>query len=298
MFGLSNAALANQSEFPDPSYFTTTASNFDQYFAIETQAYGPAFRNSPTPGNSRNAMTRTGNQLPQSQFEPIPDMTGGDPHISILITDALAGTGEGGYFYSGNFFAQNILNCGNAPRAVSDELPMVVIGSDNYTTGPGLPQYNPPYWLSTDMPRSLSPRNAAAPAPQHGQVLHAACNRADCRSRRLVDRRRVLDACRRHRGQRNRDRHPALLVQLPCSSPSLKVFVDVVHRISTQPRHRHRSIRVLLLHGRQLRSRLPLPALRVRPFRRLDGVARHLRRLPLRDTGAVERQSDLGGGGE
>ena len=83
-------------------------------------------------------------------------MTGIDPHISILITDALLGTGEGGYFYSGNFFAQNILNCGQAPRAPSNELPMVVIGADNYTPGTGLPQYNPGYWVGTDMPRALS----------------------------------------------------------------------------------------------------------------------------------------------
>src|ERR1700730_5693883 len=83
-------------------------------------------------------------------------MTGKDPHISILITDALVGTGEGGYFYSGNLFAQNVLNCSTPPHPVSNELPMVVIGSDNYMTGPNLPQYNPSYWLGTDVPRSLS----------------------------------------------------------------------------------------------------------------------------------------------
>lgn len=149
-----NVSLGNPNEFPDQSVFATTAANFDSYFAIETQAFGPGY----SPANVSNfaQCDTNGNQLPQNQYQPIPDMTGVDPHISVLITDALVGTGEGGYFFGGDLIAQNILNCSPPLRYPSNGLPMIVIGSDNYPTGPNLPQYNPGYWLGTDMPRSLS----------------------------------------------------------------------------------------------------------------------------------------------
>ena len=149
-----NTALGNAAEFPDPSYFAAAGANFDRYFAIETQAFGPPW--SPANLTQYGQCDSNANPLPKSQYEPIPDMTGADPHVHILITDVLAGVGEGGYFYSGNFIAQNVLNCSPIPRAVSNELPMLVIGGANYPPATGYSQYNPQYWLNTDMPRSLS----------------------------------------------------------------------------------------------------------------------------------------------
>ena len=149
-----NVSLANPNEFPDQSVFATTATNFDSYFATETQAFGPAF--SPANVTAFSQCDSNGNTISP---QPVPDMTGTDPHITILITDALIGTGEGGYFFGGDLISQNILNCSPAPRYPSNGLPMLVIGSDNYPTGPpgsNLPQYNPGYWAGTDMPRSLS----------------------------------------------------------------------------------------------------------------------------------------------
>ncbi|MBV8074200.1 MAG: hypothetical protein JO140_02135, partial [Candidatus Eremiobacteraeota bacterium] len=87
---------------------------------------------------------------------PVPDLTGSDPRIHILITDVLAQNGEGGYFYSGNLFSQGVLNCTAIPRPVSNELPMVVIGGDRNRPAPNVPLHNPQYWLTTDMPRALS----------------------------------------------------------------------------------------------------------------------------------------------
>ena len=149
-----NTSLGNTAEFPDASYFTAVGANFDRYFAIETQAFGPPW--SPANVTQYGQCDSNANPLPQSQFEPIPDMTGIDPHIHILITDVLVGAGEGGYFYSGNLFAQNVLNCSPTPRAVSNELPMLVVGGGNYPVVPGYSQYNPQFWLNTDMPRTLS----------------------------------------------------------------------------------------------------------------------------------------------
>jgi cobyrinic acid a,c-diamide synthase len=155
-----NTSLANPNEFPDNSYFTTTASNFDNYFNIESQQFGPVFASANIGPTTYNQCDSNGQTLPTSQWETTPDMTGRDPHVNIVITEALAGTGEGGYFYSGDEFAQQVLNCSGPPRAVSNEVPMFVIGSDNYGAPPAgvtnLPQYNPTYWLNTDMPRSMS----------------------------------------------------------------------------------------------------------------------------------------------
>ncbi|MBV8151128.1 MAG: hypothetical protein JOY59_06180, partial [Candidatus Eremiobacteraeota bacterium] len=149
-----NTALANAQEFPDTSYFTAAASAFDQYFAIETQDYGPAFATANI--TTYQQCDSNGTPLPAGQYETPPDLTGQDPHINVIVSDALAGTGEGGYFYSGDFYAQQVLNCAAPPRPVSNEMPSVVIEGDNYSTGPSLPQYNPPYWLGTDMRRSMS----------------------------------------------------------------------------------------------------------------------------------------------
>ncbi|MBV8602229.1 MAG: hypothetical protein JO359_11760, partial [Candidatus Eremiobacteraeota bacterium] len=149
-----DAALADPAEFPDASYFTAAATNFDRYFAIETQAFGPAF--APANVTQYGQCDANANPLPQNAYGPVPDLTGTDPHIHVLITDVLTQNGEGGYFYSGNLFPQGMLNCTAIPRPVSNELPLLVIGGDRNPAIAGVPLHNPQYWLATDMPRALA----------------------------------------------------------------------------------------------------------------------------------------------
>ncbi|GAC1659837.1 MAG: hypothetical protein NVS4B13_05970 [Candidatus Elarobacter sp.] len=86
-------------------------------------------------------------------------MTGSNgTSIDVVITDALAGTGEGGYYYVANELPQALWDCASPSpsRPVSNNTSMFVITGNNYSTGPNLTQFNEPYWLNTDVPRSLS----------------------------------------------------------------------------------------------------------------------------------------------
>ena len=139
------------------SDWQTVATTFDADYARETVAFGPAFFPGPTP--SYTQCDSAGNDLDPTHhgagYQPVPDLSGADPHISILITNALENTGEGGYFFFGSELNDQELNCAyHGPHAPSNALPMFIIGADNYGTS-GSPTYDESYWLHTDMPRSL-----------------------------------------------------------------------------------------------------------------------------------------------
>ena len=137
------------------STWTTVASTFDHDYAIETQAFAPAFltQYSPTPSFEQCAAGST-TGLPQSEYQPVPDLSGGDPHISIVITAALDNTGEGGYFDSENLLNDQELNCGG-PHAPSNGLPMVVLADDVYSTTSGNVVHDATFWQNVDMKRSM-----------------------------------------------------------------------------------------------------------------------------------------------
>ncbi|MBV9438687.1 MAG: hypothetical protein JOZ24_01710, partial [Candidatus Eremiobacteraeota bacterium] len=157
-----NASLATQGEFTNvPAEFQTVANDFDSYYATETNAYGPAWFPStsaitPIYSQSTGQCDANGNVLPQNQWKTLDISGSAGTSIDVVITDALAGTGEGGYYYVVNEIPQEVWNCASAPKPVSDNTSMVVITGNNYTTGPNLPQFNESYWLNTDVPRSLS----------------------------------------------------------------------------------------------------------------------------------------------
>jgi hypothetical protein len=93
--------------------------------------------------------------LPSSSYQPTVDLSGSDPHISMLITNALAANGEGGYFDFRNDLNDQELNCAfNGPHAPSNQLPMFVIGADQYNTGSSNIA-DEGFWRTLDMPRSL-----------------------------------------------------------------------------------------------------------------------------------------------
>ncbi len=126
----------------------TTASLFDLDYARETVAFGPAFF---ARTQEYEQCGSTGVRLSQAQYQPPVDLSGADPHISMLVTEALAGTGEGGYFDFDNDLNDQELNCAyGGPHAPSNQLPMFVMGSDDYGS-----RADEGFWLTFDMPRTL-----------------------------------------------------------------------------------------------------------------------------------------------
>jgi hypothetical protein len=148
-------------EFPSGAAdFQTTATFFDTVYATETATYGPAFTTANLATTSFQQCDANKNPLPTAQYLPAADTSGtSDPHVNIVITDVLQGTGEGGYYYGLNSFNQQVANC---VGSVSNGVPMFVMGSDNYTpvSDPNplntFGQYNEYYWLNADMKRTVS----------------------------------------------------------------------------------------------------------------------------------------------
>ena len=151
-----NASLQAAGEFTVGGEFQTIANDFDGYYATETAAFGPAFY----PGSSQvdfgPQCAPDGTQLPQNQHQ-LSDYSGANgTSIDIVITDALAGTGEGGYYYSANEVPQSVWDCrpASSTRPVSNNTTMFVITGNNYS-GTGIVR-NETFWLNTDVPRSMS----------------------------------------------------------------------------------------------------------------------------------------------
>ena len=139
-----------------------TATTFDADFSRLTTAFAPAFNAGLAPYNGSNNTyqqcdSTTGNDLDPSgngafpPYQATPDLSGGDPHISILITNALENTGEGGYFDVLNELNDQEINCFAHPHVPSNNLPMFVIGTDKY----GSSGADENYWRTQDMPRSV-----------------------------------------------------------------------------------------------------------------------------------------------
>src|SRR5947209_6090494 len=141
--------------------WNATAATFDADYARETAAFAPAFNAALAPyngttsgGSTYTQCNANGGSLAQTfpPYQATPDLSGADPHISILVTHALENTGEGGYFDFTNLLNDQELNCAAHPHVPSNNLPMFVIGTDKYGSG-NTPDEN--YWRTQDMPRSL-----------------------------------------------------------------------------------------------------------------------------------------------
>ena len=150
-------------EYTIAGEFQTIATRFDSYYNIETSAFGTAFYPGSSPilftfgAAPKTQCDANGNQLPQNQWQSV-DLTGANgTSIDLVITDALAGTGEGGYYTIANELPQSVWDCGTAPKQVSNFTSMFVITGNNYSgVGGGAPAQNENFWLNTDVPRSAS----------------------------------------------------------------------------------------------------------------------------------------------
>ncbi len=157
-----NNSLNTAGEFSISGEFQTIAQRFDAYYGVETNAFGPAFYPSGQPidfqySAAKHQCDASGNAVPAAQEQPV-DLTGNSgTSIDIVITDALAGTGEGGYYYAPNEFPQQLWNCFPSPRPISNETSMFVVTGNNYSAvGSSAPTRNESFWLNTDVPRSVS----------------------------------------------------------------------------------------------------------------------------------------------
>ena len=134
-----------------------TGAAFDNDYARETAAFAPAFNAALTPSNSYTQCDSSGKPFAsQSSYQPTPNLSGtSDQHVSILITNALENTGEGGYFDFLNDLNDPELNCafGSDQHVPSNNLPMFVLGTDKY--GPNGTGADENYWRTQDMPRSV-----------------------------------------------------------------------------------------------------------------------------------------------
>lgn len=145
-------ALADPSQFPSGTPdFATLALNFDRYYGIETGVFGPAT------GSTTNFTQCNPDGSDAANHQPEVALSTGV--INLVITDALANSGEGGYFFAIDLFNQQQVNCikKSAPSAIlpkSNELPMFVMGSDYYPQAP--PVYNERFWNGTDAPRTAA----------------------------------------------------------------------------------------------------------------------------------------------
>ncbi|MEA2786652.1 MAG: hypothetical protein QOF71_2756, partial [Candidatus Eremiobacteraeota bacterium] len=144
--------------------WNATQTTFDADYARETAAFAPAFNAGLAPFTGTNAGGNTylqcdsnGGTLAQSvpPYQATPDLSGADPHISILVTNALENTGEGGYFDFSNDLNDQELNCIAHPHVPSNNLPMFVIGADKYPTSGGGTVTDENYWRTQDMVRSV-----------------------------------------------------------------------------------------------------------------------------------------------
>ncbi len=148
-----------QREYPSGSAdFATVAAAFEHALSVETQAFGPAYTTGLV--NFENCAS---DGTPLRTQPPQPDTTGvTDPHINVLITDRLAGSGEGGYFFGLDMLDQTEANCVPSPqKPVVNGVPLLVIAGDAYTPYGGAaadtyPANNESYWLHGDMPQTLA----------------------------------------------------------------------------------------------------------------------------------------------
>jgi hypothetical protein len=125
-----------------------TGLKFDAAYAKETVTFGPAFFHANV---HYTQCTSTGSPAPTSQT-PV-DLSGTDPHVSLIVTRALENTGEGGYFYSPDLLTDQEFNCATkAPHVPTNGLPLIVLGADKYQNN----QADESFWRTVDMPRTVA----------------------------------------------------------------------------------------------------------------------------------------------
>jgi len=162
---LDDTDLANQQEFFPGGFqadMDLTAQRFEANYLIETAAFGPATTTANVPFSECDANGKP--LVPPATAPDAPTDTTGhtDAQMNVVITNALAGTGEGGYFFGADMLSQAQANCiPGTPKTVVNNLKMFVMSSDKYvaSTSPNgdiFPAYNETFWLHETMPQTMA----------------------------------------------------------------------------------------------------------------------------------------------
>ena len=127
---------------------------FEQNYAVEIAAFGPAYTNGATV--QFQECDTSGTKL-TGLPDPGTDTTGvTDPQINIIITNALAGTGEGGYFFGADMLSQSEANCIRTQKITVNNLKMFVLSSDVNTISTGFAANNETFYLQETAPQTMA----------------------------------------------------------------------------------------------------------------------------------------------
>ncbi len=147
---------ANAAEYPSgvQADMDKIGSLFEQNYAVETAAYGSAYTTSTVQFQECDANTTRLTGSP----DPGTDTTSRtDPQMNIIITNALAGTGEGGYFFGADMLSQSEANCiPGTPKIAVNNLKMFVMSSDINTPSPGFAANNEAFYLQETAPQTMA----------------------------------------------------------------------------------------------------------------------------------------------
>ena len=150
---------ANASEYPSgvQADMDIVGQRFEENFAVESVAFGGPYT-TQTPQFQECDATGAVLTGTQSTADPGIDTTGKtDAQINIVITSALAGTGEGGYFFGADMLSQSEANCiPGTPKIHVNNLKTIVMASDKYVPSPNFAANNEPYWLLDVVPQTLA----------------------------------------------------------------------------------------------------------------------------------------------
>ena len=127
---------------------------FEENYKTETTAFGSAY----TTKTVQFPQCDAGGVNPPTSPDPGTDTTSvTDPQMNIVITNALQGTGEGGYFYGADMLSQSEANCiPGTPKIVVNNLKMFVMTSDVNTLSPGFNANNEFFYLTETVPQTMA----------------------------------------------------------------------------------------------------------------------------------------------
>ena len=155
---LDDSDAADPAQYPSgiQADMNTVAARFEENFTTETAAFGPAYTTNSVQFQEcdANGTILTG---AAANSDPGSDSTAASPRINIIITTALAGTGEGGYFFGADEFSQSEVNCiPGTPKIVVNSLKMIVVAGDKNTASPNFAVNNEAFWLQETAPQTLA----------------------------------------------------------------------------------------------------------------------------------------------
>jgi len=133
------------------------AARFEENYNTETSTFGPAYTTKTVQFQECDANTTPlGGTAANS--DPGTDTTGAtDPQINVIITTALAGTGEGGYFFGADMLSQSEANCiPGTPKIVVNNLKMIVVSGDKNPASTNFAVNNESFWLQETAPQTLA----------------------------------------------------------------------------------------------------------------------------------------------